>query len=45
MPDVRTRRLTEGEFRATMTPKISDVQATANDLLDVWHYVRSGPHR
>ena len=40
---VRTRRLTEGEFRATMTPKMGDVQATAKDLLDVWPCVRAVP--
>lgn len=40
---VRRRRLTEGEFRATMTPKMSEVRATATDVLDVWPYVRSVP--
>jgi hypothetical protein len=40
---MQTRQLTEGEFKATMTPKMQNVTETATDVLDIWPYVVSVP--
>jgi hypothetical protein len=40
---VRTRRLDEHEFKATMTPRIRDAREGAVDVLDIWPYVHSIP--
>jgi hypothetical protein len=40
---MRTRRLTEDEFKATMSPKMRNVQESATDVLDIWPYVCSVP--
>ncbi len=40
---MRTRQLNEDEFKATMTPKMHDVAATATGILDVRPYVNSVP--
>lgn len=40
---MQTRQLTEGEFKATMTPKMYNVTETATDVLDIWPYVDSVP--
>lgn len=40
---MRTRQLTEDEFKATMMPKMHNVQESAADVLDVWPYVHSVP--
>jgi hypothetical protein len=40
---MQTRQLTEGEFKATTTPKMHSVTATATDVLDIWPYVDSVP--
>ncbi|HEX4069909.1 MAG TPA: hypothetical protein VHX68_02015 [Planctomycetaceae bacterium] len=37
------RRLTESEFKATLTHKMHDVTKSATDVLDVWPYVESVP--
>jgi hypothetical protein len=40
---MKTRRLNEGEFKATMTLKMQDITARATDVLDIWPYVDSVP--
>lgn len=40
---MRIRRLTEDEFKPTMTPEMHNVQESATDVLDVWPYVHSVP--
>lgn len=40
---MQTRRLTEDEFRATMTPKMHNVQEIATDVLDIWPYAHAVP--
>jgi hypothetical protein len=40
---MQTRQLTEGEFKATMTPKMQNATETATDVLDIWPYVASVP--
>ncbi|QEL15126.1 hypothetical protein [Limnoglobus roseus] len=40
---MQTRQLTDGEFKATMTPKMQNVTETATDVLDIWRYVASVP--
>jgi hypothetical protein len=40
---MRTRRFTEEEFKATMTPKMHNVQEIATDVLDIWPYVHAVP--
>lgn len=40
---MQPRRLTEGEFKETMTHKMHDVTKTATDVLDIWPYVYSVP--
>jgi hypothetical protein len=40
---MRTRRLKEDEFKATMTPQMHNVTQSATDVLDVWSYVHSVP--
>ncbi|HEV3262103.1 MAG TPA: hypothetical protein VG013_34950 [Gemmataceae bacterium] len=40
---MQTRQLTEGEFKAAMTPKMHNVTETATDVLDIWPYVDSVP--
>jgi hypothetical protein len=40
---MQTRRLTEGEFKATMTNKMHNVTETVTDVLDIWPYVDSVP--
>ena len=37
------RRLTEGEFKATLTHNMHDVTTSATDVLDIWPYVESVP--
>ena len=34
-----TTKLTEKEFKETMTDKMVDVTRTANPAVDIWHYV------
>ena len=34
-----TTRLTEKEFKETMTDKMVDVTGTAQPVVDIWHYV------
>ena len=40
---MKTRRLTEEEFKSTMTPKMQNVQGSATDVLDIWPYAHSVP--
>ena len=40
---MQTRRLDEGEFQATMTPKMHDVTPSAANVPDIWPYVDSVP--
>jgi hypothetical protein len=40
---MQPRQLTEGEFKATMTPKMREVTETATDVLDIWPYVHAVP--
>jgi hypothetical protein len=40
---MQARQLTEGEFKATMTPKMHNVTKTATDVLDIWPYVNAVP--
>lgn len=40
---MRTKRLSDVEFKATFTNKMRDVTVTATDVLDIWPYVRSIP--
>lgn len=40
---MKTRRLTEDDFKATMTPKMHNVQDSATDVLDIWPYVHLVP--
>jgi len=40
---MKTRRLNENEFKATMTLKMQDITARATDALDIWPYVDSVP--
>ena len=40
---MQTRQLTEGEFKATMIPKMHNVTETATAVLDIWPYVDSVP--
>lgn len=40
---MRTRRLSDAEFKATFTTTMRDVTATATDVLDIWPYVKSVP--
>jgi hypothetical protein len=40
---MKTRRLNEDEFKATMTLKMKDITARATDILDIWPYVDSVP--
>jgi hypothetical protein len=40
---MQTRQLNEGEFKATITPKMHDVTKRATDVADIWPYVRSVP--
>lgn len=40
---MQTRQLTEGEFKATMTPKMHDVTAMTNGDVDIWPYVSAVP--
>ncbi len=38
---MQTRRITEIEFKATMTLKMHNVTQCASDILDIWPYVES----
>ena len=40
---MQARQLTEGDFRATMTPKMHNVTKTATHVLDIWPYVNAVP--
>jgi hypothetical protein len=40
---MQTRQLPEGEFKATMTPKMHNVTETAANVLDIWPCVDSVP--
>jgi hypothetical protein len=40
---VQTRRLTEDEFKATMTAPMHDVTESPTEILDIWQYVPSVP--
>ena len=40
---METRRLTENEFKKTMSPKMHNVTEMANDVFDIWPYVEAVP--
>lgn len=40
---MQTRRLSEDEFKATMTPKMHNVTENPTAVLDIWPYVQSVP--
>ena len=40
---MQTLRITEDDFKATMTPKLHNVQESVTDVLGIWPYVYSVP--
>ena len=42
---MRTRELTEAEFKDTFTAKMVNVTETATDVLNIWPYVEAVPIR